>query len=656
MAESSGLSYCTPCHSGRYSSHLASACISCTSGRFSTYMQSHCELCTPGTFESKMESEACEYCKPGSYSSISGASECLNCSIGKYSPIYGAIYCSSCEQGSFGTMDAAVSCEICPSGYFQNRLGLTNCSACPPGYSAPLPKSASCSICPIGTFSDSLNSTNCLPCENGTFQSNVGATKCDVCSPGRYAGVGPVSTCVDCPSGRFADLNQSSSCKSCPAGTYQSYPAQSHCNLCQIGKYSVGDSDVCSLCPDRQATAVEGSAQCIPCPSSSIASENRTDCLCTIGYFARASNIDPSGIICAKCPTGASCNVEGVKWESMETEVGYWRNGTESGNFYSCQLLNFCGGGRNSTCNGFRTGPICALCQSGYESFGTSCQQCGNRSANIATFAVMCVIILVIAISMYYVMLKLDKQKIRSMKKKMDMANFLGDDFIDDFYLYDDEQKYVEEEFVTGETPSKHPNFSYKLKILLGFFQISVGIASSIDIPWPYIFKQFVSLFNIANFDLLQWTRVGCLIKTNYYNKHLIVCLAPLILGISISSLYLIPKYIKAQYLSFQVGDSIGSVHQLSLKRKIRKFWKMFLFTLFLIYPSVSYIVLRLYSCETIDGVAYLVADFRIICYDTQWYNRALIPSLSCCIQLASLLCLHGFSSKTELVWMISRT
>lgn len=60
-------------------------------------------------------------------------------------------------------------------------------------------------------------------------------------------------------------------------------------------------------------------------------------------------------------------------------------------------------------------------------------------------------------------------------------------------------------------------------------------------------------------------------------------------------------------------------------QRANRQFWKLFLFTLFLIYPSVSSMCLRLFVCRNINGTDYLLADFTLECYDSQWRQYAYI-------------------------------
>ena len=55
------------------------------------------------------------------------------------------------------------------------------------------------------------------------------------------------------------------------------------------------------------------------------------------------------------------------------------------------------------------------------------------------------------------------------------------------------------------------------------------------------------------------------------------------------------------------------------------KFWKLFLYLLFLIYPSVSSTVLRHFVCKQIDDRSFLLTDLRIQCYTDEWTTYAFI-------------------------------
>jgi hypothetical protein len=50
-------------------------------------------------------------------------------------------------------------------------------------------------------------------------------------------------------------------------------------------------------------------------------------------------------------------------------------------------------------------------------------------------------------------------------------------------------------------------------------------------------------------------------------------------------------------------------------------YWRIILFTLFLLYPGMSSKVMSIFVCEDVNGVSYLTADFTLICGDAT-YNR----------------------------------
>jgi len=55
------------------------------------------------------------------------------------------------------------------------------------------------------------------------------------------------------------------------------------------------------------------------------------------------------------------------------------------------------------------------------------------------------------------------------------------------------------------------------------------------------------------------------------------------------------------------------------------QFWKLSLFGLFLVYPSVSATVVQLYRCHLVEGEWYLVADYRMLCYDSEWWGYGIL-------------------------------
>jgi hypothetical protein len=53
---------------------------------------------------------------------------------------------------------------------------------------------------------------------------------------------------------------------------------------------------------------------------------------------------------------------------------------------------------------------------------------------------------------------------------------------------------------------------------------------------------------------------------------------------------------------------------------------------LFIAYPSVSQKIFRLYQCDNVEGVSYLVSDMRVRCYTREWFAYALYAGVMCAL------------------------
>jgi len=144
-------------------------------------------------------------------------------------------------------------------------------------------------------------------------------------------------------------------------------------------------------------------------------------------------------------------------------------------------------------------------------------------------------------------------------------------------------------------------------------------------VPWPSSYLKFISFFAIANFDFVNWARVGCVVPTNYYTKWTVMILIPPILIVTLIVFFVLPV---TYYIRHDMEDDLEKRNRIKSLR--RRFGKLAIFTFFLMYPSVSSVVLKLYDCKQVAGTYYLLADFTIECYTKKWSNYALgnIPFL----------------------------
>jgi len=194
-------------------------------------------------------------------------------------------------------------------------------------------------------------------------------------------------------------------------------------------------------------------------------------------------------------------------------------------------------------------------------------------------------------------------------RRQQEQAGYVVD-YSDD---WNDESRRYGPQISVVSPPAPKPNFTFKLKIMLSFLQIITNL-DLLQITWPTGFRTFLSWFNPANLDFVQLSRVNCVVSTNYYHKLWTFCLIPPILVAGVLLFYTLPQYIRS------IRNSTENDRQLAQKIIRKKTWKLFFFILFLIYPSVSSFVLRLYVCRSIEGVSYLQADYGILC-DTSTYR-----------------------------------
>jgi hypothetical protein len=561
-----GQTFCTACDRGYFSATTGAPCEACPAGRIApTSSGSGCAACPSGTFNNQTGQYACNACPPGrSLSSDLGHTACDVCQPGTYSASTFSTVCVSspkgsfisgfeaqrptqCEPGTFSAQPAAIECTKCEQGRHASTVGQTNCVDCIIGFYAPVNGSSRCIGCPIGRLGDRPRAsacfdcapgfynnyegqTLCVACSVGDFQNDTGSSQCQTCPPGFYTSKISSTECTECVPGKAKESTQTT-CEACAAGTFSA--SASHCEQCQIGRYQaeVGGSScdpcpighfmsalgatACGKCLRRSAQPEPGKAECLPCSQNADSSPEAETCVCVEGYYlVGASN---TSIDCAKCPIGAKCTTPGLTLETMTTLSGYWRAQNDSLFFYRCLLPAHCASGVAAACNGHRTGPLCAVCIEGYraQSGLGICQKCPETRARGLTLSVfLCIFVVIVIIALYWGVLRADKQ------------------IID--YLTELDRRLVEwdkEDLNANQLHSRYladmnkirrrPNITFKIKIIIGFFQIVTNMAFVLDVKWPATYETFLSYFSFMNLDFVPWQSVGCVASYDYYIKVL---------------------------------------------------------------------------------------------------------------------------------------
>jgi TRAP-type C4-dicarboxylate transport system permease small subunit len=272
------------------------------------------------------------------------------------------------------------------------------------------------------------------------------------------------------------------------------------------------------------------------------------------------------------------------------------------------------------------------------------CEACPNQSASWA-YAVLIVLVVIIAILVMFWAILLTDRSLLQMSKERDeelrkqrLQAQEENQKAHELYLP------IQQTLLTTELRNA-PTFTYKMKILLGFLQILTNLAFVVDVPWPTIYSRFINLFSFVNLDFVPWQSVGCVSRFDFYTKLIITIVTPIGVLFLLIVGYLVPKMIttRTRYMQQREGENAESgwgglsdanisVWDKSLtkelsreraanKRTRRKFWKLVLFTAFLIYPGVSSTILSMFMCEKVNDTIYLKADFSLRCGDKRWIS-----------------------------------
>jgi hypothetical protein len=102
----------------------------------------------------------------------------------------------------------------------------------------------------------------------------------------------------------------------------------------------------------------------------------------------------------------------------------------------------------------------------------------------------------------------------------------------------------------------------------------------------------------------------------SYYEKLFFTATIPAAGFVLLLLLFCVPAYISAVRSDNPEANKKGARQQT---------WKLFYYCLFMLYPSVSSVVVRYYNCKEVMSVYYLVADFSVVCYTPQYIDMAYI-------------------------------
>jgi hypothetical protein len=376
-----------------------------------------------------------------------------------------------------------------------------------------------------------------------------------------------------------------------------------NCITCQKGYYKNTISDTtCILCSDGYYTNERGSNNCKTCQDNSFSNRERTSCICREGYFMSENGV------CEEClntdffgNTIYLCKETGLTIQSLQNNDGYWRSNPLTTDFYKCKLEDYCPMNciiNNSViCYPHHTGILCHLCEPGYAKDNNGfCQECtssGTSTYTILSFTILSYIALII-ISLIY--------GNKHLNNKLDIN-------------YNNEEEEEEEEEEEDDLGSIM-DLQQKLKIVLSYIQISTILSVNLNIKWPVFMKKVVDSFKVLNLDMFDFIGLDYRCSTSFDYYHIFIFqmfMIPILFSLTALS-YFLTKY-WGLYKNKE-SEFFTVIHN--------RFIYLIVLITFIMYPSISNTILRIYKCEEIDGNWYLSSDLSIGCFDETWNSYAI--------------------------------
>jgi len=189
-------------------------------------------------------------------------------------------------------------------------------------------------------------------------------------------------------------------------------------------------------------------------------------------------------------------------------------------------------------------------------------------------------------------------------------------------------------------------NLTGLFKILFGFAQIVSTLTVNLpSIEWPAALVNIWDAMNIVNLDLFNSLTIECMATDlNFYNTFHSTIMYPIIIG--------------ACFRCYFTMKAAGESDEAEKEKHHVTGMKIVLFFLFLIYPSVSSTIVKIWYCPNVEGTAYLNADYRKVCwssdgFDSEWATNAIIAGVAFCVYPIGIPAYYYYllSSNVEVVY-----
>ena len=552
----------------------------------------------------------------------------------------------------------------------------------------------------------SINSTIFIPYDefDTVYLSGSGSLNCNSspCDAGESCAVYNSSIwCTACTRSQVSA--DGIECTNCPAGLEPNVNS-TQCVACAPGKFTDEGKTAarCQVCPGHSIAAADGT-HCEPCPPFSVANVGGTSCQCHEGrynvsegtIFCFESDFDEhaldlssnqmvreeltEGEICVSCPSCATC-VDGsvlinngygiLATQISASNLSRLTGSGRSRSLFRCEAEEHCdhsSGG--SLCPAGNTGPLCALCESGFGRFaqGDSCAKCDYGYQGYITGGV---ISLLLAVFVVWPLWAASKQWRRQTvcsnltrrtsdnasrcfcccSRGSSRAQPLLDDSVRDrannpIGSFDVEADTYRLSQAMRTTPLHVPVDPYvtvsterqsrllrklarllfqPIKILLTFAQVLGALGSVLHLQMPDFMRSIADAAKAFVFDVRSFIQLECWTAVEFYALWLFkVFVVPMVLLLAVEA------HFRAEAIAISTQRNENRHHDQYQQRNENRYsnnqyqrhrtWRFFV--LFLVYPTICTQTFGLFNCRRLEWmgreVSLLIENYDVSCDST---------------------------------------
>jgi hypothetical protein len=228
----------------------------------------------------------------------------------------------------------------------------------------------------------------------------------------------------------------------------------------------------------------------------------------------------------------------------------------------------------------------CAVCAHGYtSSTGYQCTKCKGTTDNVTIAMIVIVAVVLILVCLYFIkdLCKLQVSDTTHVDNNNAVSKAL--------------HKIVQ---VAKQLPWN------KLRIPLVVMQLLTQFIAISGTQYPSIYANCIKWSNVVNLDTSWLLSAGCILHVNFYDKLLLITLAPVVIA-----LIILVIHCRARYICYKKTDLVDVLAHAKAKHL-----SVFLTFTFLIYSAVSTVVFQTFACDYLKDTkeSWLRADYSISC------------------------------------------